>query len=1591
MDKRIVFFDLEVNTKTKRIDDIGATDGNCTLHTKNTHEFAEFIKDCNCLCGHNIISHDLKYIKELIDGKDYMAIDTLSLSPLLFPSKPYHALVKDDKLQVDELNNPLNDAIKARDLFFDELNAFYNLHELLQRIYKGLLANTKEFEGFFKLVDCRQTYTLEKDIRYRFRGKICVNADISNLIKNHPIELAYALSLIEANDKYSITPPWVYINYPTIENVMKVLRNTPCNDCAYCNENLNIKTKLKQIFGYDDFRKYNGEPLQEQATQAAVNGESLLAIFPTGGGKSLTFQLPALIAGETSKSLTVVISPLQSLMKDQVDNLTKKGIVDAVTINGLLTPLERAEAIERVSNGLATILYISPESLRSKTIEKLLMSRNIARFVIDEAHCFSVWGQDFRVDYMYIGDFIKELKSKKRLEHDIPISCFTATAKQKVVSDICEYFRDKLGIYLDLYTTSATRKNLQYVVLYRETEEEKYQTLRNLIEQKNCPTIVYVSRTGRSVELAEKLSRDGYLALPFNGKMENADKIKNQEKFINNEVKIIVATSAFGMGVDKQDVKLVIHYDISDSLENYVQEAGRAGRDQSIDAECYVLFNNSDLDKHFILLNQTKLSISEIQTVWRAIKNLTRFSDHICKSALEIAREAGWDDSKQEIETRVRTALAALEQSGYIERGKNIPRVYASSMLVENMQQASEIIDKSIKIVDIQKINCKRIIKLLISKRSNSKAQSDVAESRIDYIAEILGLEKKEVIDCVNLMREEKILADSMDLSVSVQRLENKEKIENTIIRHIQVERFILKEIESQTKYVRYKELNDKALKEGLSFCNEKMIKNIFTYWTIRGFIQKQINISDDRTIELSEAIQQIQKDIELRVDLSKFIVKYLLKKAQNTYSRDDIKTVNFSILELQDGYSKNISLFSKGNVTADDLQKALLYLNKINALKLEGGFLVIYNSMEIRRIIKDNKIKYKQEDYKKLAEFYQQKIQQIHIVGEYAKIMVKNYSEALQFVNDYFQMNYKQFLLKYFKGNRLGEINRNITPEKYNQLFGELSKAQSNIINDDSSQYIVVAAGPGSGKTRVLVHKLASLLLMEDVKHEQLLMLTFSRAAASEFKSRLIKLIGNAAHFIEIKTFHSYCFDLLGKIGNIEDSEDVVKMAAEMIERGDVEPGKITKSVLVIDEAQDMDENEFSLIKALMKRNEEMRIIAVGDDDQNIYEFRGSKSKYFNSLITDFNAKKYELVDNYRSKKKIINISNNFVKDIDSRMKDSLIRAVSKEEGFVKLIKYNSSNFEESLVSDLIKTKNNGNICVLTGTNEEAVKIMGLLTKNKLKARLIQTNDGFNLSKLVEIKYFLFTIEKNIKSPVINDDLWSFAINRLKIRYKESSCLQNCLDILNKFYENNKTKYKTDLEEFIYETNFDDYINYDQSTIIVSTIHKAKGKEFDNVYILLNNYKFVNDETRRAVYVGMTRAKNELHIHYNNSEFDKFKNIVSEYLIDKNKYDEPKEIVVQLSHREVYLDYFKNKKHIIKNLVSGQKLEIYNEYLLIEIENQKHSVLKFSQSFINFIEQQKQKGYCPLNAQIRFIVAWKGEGDNDDSMIILPDIKFVK
>ncbi len=1593
----LIFVDSEISNDGRVIRDLGAVkDDNSEFHSANIRAFEEFVADADFICGHNIIHHDLNYIGKAFK-KNVSYIDTLYLSPLLFPRRPYHKLLKDDILLSEELNNPLNDSKKAKDLFYDELNAFQVLSSRKKWIYCALLYNHDEFNGFFKYIKFKPYQLTSFAIKEEFKNKICANADIDSLIKNYPVELAYALALISCDDKNSITPPWILVNYSNVENVIRLLCNVPCKEgCEYCASKLDAQKQLKRIFGYNDFRVYNGEPLQEKAVVAAVEGKSVLAIFPTGGGKSITFQLPALMAGETMHGLTIVISPLQSLMKDQVDNLEDRGIPDAVTINGLLSPIERKEAIDRVANGLASILYISPEQLRSKTIEKLLLSRNIARFVIDEAHCFSAWGQDFRVDYLYIGDFINELQKKKKLSTAIPVSCFTATAKPKVITDICDYFKRKLDLTLDVYATSATRENLHYAVLYKETEEEKYNTLRSLIEAKNCPTIVYVSRTKRTFELAQRLTNDGFPARPYNGsKMEATEKIENQEAFINNEVQIIVATSAFGMGVDKKDVGLVVHYDISDSLENYIQEAGRAGRDQSLDGECYILFNDKDLDKHFVLLNQTKLSISEIQQVWKAIKDFTKTHQTITCSPLEIARQAGWDDSISEIESRVKIAIAALENAGYVKRGRNVPKLYANSILVKNMQEASSLIDKSDLFDEKQKLTAKRIIKFLISSRSIAQAQNDDAESRVDYIADRLGLEKSEVIDSINMMRQINLLADMQDMCAYIHKAESQNKSLQIVDKFAKLERFILSQLSEEASSYNLKELNDLALNSGIH-SNVKNIKSLIYFWTIKSDIAKTEYISQNRTdIIPAISVDKLKSKANKRIEICRFIVEELYNRVpQNQTNTDEDILVEFSLVGLLESYKSTPNICAlEESVSLQDISDALLFLSKIGALNLQGGFLVSYNGMEIKRLIRDNKIRYKNEDYRMLSEFYKQKIQQIHIVGEYANLMVKDYAAALQFVNDYFQLDFKKFIAKYFKGERATQIERNITPEKYHQLFGTLSAMQRKIIDDNVSKNIVVAAGPGSGKTRLLVHKLASLLMLEDVKHEQLLMLTFSRAAATEFKKRLIDLIGNAAYFVEIKTFHSYCFDLLGKVGNLKDSENVVKDAAEMIASGEVELGRITKSVVVVDEAQDMDENEFALLKALMLRNEDMRLIAVGDDDQNIYEFRGSDSKYLRELINEYDAQKYELSQNFRSAKSIVEFSNEYVKTINQRMKEFPIVSAQNCNGVVGLIKYVSEFMEVPVVNKVLNSKGKGSVCVLTSTNDEALRIVGLLTNNNCRAKLIQSVDGFNLRNLVELRYFINEATRDIKSPVISDTKWEKAIEQLKQKYKYSTCLSNCLKLIAEFESVNKIKYRTDLEEYIGESNFEDFYGEEDDCVFVSTIHKSKGREFDCVHILINNKFTQSEENKRKLYVAMTRAKSELYVHYSN---DLFRGVAIpsyvERVLDENTYSEPKEIVMQLSHRDVVLNYFKDKSHLLYALRSGGKLTIENEYLSVFTNNKNIRVAKLSKECMDKkISPVIEQGYRYQNASIRCIVLWKGKDETNEIPILLPEIHFVR
>ncbi len=1591
--RAITFIDAEVVQETGKIADFGAIRSNGeSMHDASLDAVKKFLRESDFLCGHNIIEHDMKYLNKNI-GQFSCAgvIDTLPLSALLFPQRPYHALVKDDKLQTDELNNPLNDSKKARDLFYDELEAFRSFPDEMKRIYFILLGDKQEFRDFFSYIGYKcDKSSGEAEIREYFHGKICEHAHIEKIMREHGTELAYCLSLIYADDEYSLTPPWILMRYPYVDSVMNKLRGTRCAEgCVFCDEMMDAVRGLKRFFGYDAYRSFDGVPLQEQAVKAAVDGDSLLAVFPTGGGKSITFQVPALMAGKNTKSLTVVISPLQSLMKDQVDNLERGSITDAVTINGLLDPIERMEAIKRVEIGEAHILYISPESLRSKSIEKLLQDRKIARFVIDEAHCFSAWGQDFRVDYLYIAEFIKKICEKKNLGCMIPVSCFTATAKQNVIDDIREYFKKNLNLELKLFTASSERKNLTYKVIKKE-ESEKYEAVRSLLEYNKCPTIIYVSRTKKSLDLAHRLTQDGYLARAYNGRMDKTEKSKNQDDFTRGEVDIMVATSAFGMGVDKKDVGMVIHYDISDSLENYVQEAGRAGRDQNINAQCFVLFNDEDLNKHFLLLNQTKISIQEIQQVWKAIKDATRTRERMSNSALEIARDAGWDDGVNDIETRVKTAIAALEDAGYIKRGQNMPRVYADSIMARNSAEAGEKIRNSGLFNKKEEEQATRIINSLISARSRSRGNDQDAEARVDYISDRLGIEKAQVLHIIQLMRQAGILSDAKDLTVYAEESGFGNKPAGILSSYMELERFILSQISQTPSTKNIKELNELAAENGVKKTNTDKIKTILNFWTVKGLIKRSISprSKDYMKIMLTKENSKALQELEDRWSIAKFILKYLDESNAKKES-----TVEFSVLELMEEYNFRMQLMNK-SAAPQQIEDSLYYLSKIDALKMDGGFLVTYNAFSIERLVKDNKIRYKTEDYKNLKNYYKQKMEMIHIVGEYARKMMEDYKAALRFVDDYFRLEYSSFLKKYFKGPKGDEIQQNITPEKFRQLFGKLSPAQLSIINDKESKYIVVAAGPGSGKTRILVHKLASLLLMEDVKHEQLLMITFSRSAATEFKKRLIELIGSAANYVDIKTFHSYCFDLLGQVGNVEKSADIISRAAAAIESGEVEPSKITKLVLVIDEAQDMDKSEYRLIKTLIAKNEDMRVIAVGDDDQNIYSFRGSDSKYMSNILNMGNSKLYELVENYRSSRSIVEFSNDFVSTMNNRLKKTPISAASKEKGSVEIVQYKDGNLIVPLVNKLVSKGIYGSTCILTKTNEEALQIFSLLDRNSIKAGMIQRGEKYELRNLLEVRSFTDELKLTDETHVIRDEIWQSAKIKTFERFKRSENLELLKQIIEDFEcTAGKIKYKTDFLLFIKESSEEDFYRKEER-ITVSTIHKSKGREFDHVIMMLKDMTPDSEEIKRQLYVGMTRARKTLSVHYNGSYFERKTGFLDmlrggfSYEYDNNTYPPSDLIVLQLKYKDVFLSHFYKTKQYVEQLNSGDVMKFDENGCMDERGNR---VLIFSAKFKEEMKKFTDRGYKPFSAKVNHILYWKQEDREDETLIVLPQLEFVK
>jgi ATP-dependent DNA helicase RecQ len=437
-----------------------------------------------------------------------------------------------------------------------------------------------------------------------------------------------------------------------------------------------LLTALQKYFGYVDFR--DG---QREVVEKILDGENILAAFPTGYGKSLCYQLPALML----PGVTVIVSPLISLMKDQVDALREQKIYAVALLNSSLNWEEYRAELERLERGEIKLLYIAPERFRSRRFLNLLNSHRISLFVIDEAHCISQWGHDFRPSYLALRDAIREL-------HPSSIALFTATATHDVRKDILEHLEIQPP---QVFTRGIERPNLKFSVCEVSTDAEKYLLLDEYLQQLGGKGVVYAGRRRETEEIASHLKKRGHRVDFYHAGRIDVERKRVQDRFFDDGpdgLDLVVATNAFGMGIDKSDIRYIIHWTMTGTLEQYYQEAGRAGRDGEI-AHCILFYCPDDRQLHEYFTNDSAPNKPDLLKLLKIIETFPSINNFRMFEAEELEWLSGFKEGK------IRVGLSHLEKLGFLRRLYNVSSKLSVRTRSPKSSESAEIANESQRIL----------------------------------------------------------------------------------------------------------------------------------------------------------------------------------------------------------------------------------------------------------------------------------------------------------------------------------------------------------------------------------------------------------------------------------------------------------------------------------------------------------------------------------------------------------------------------------------------------------------------------------------------------------------------------------------------------------------------------------------------------------------------------------------------------------------------------------------------------------------------------------------------------------------------------
>ncbi len=1545
-----ISIDLEVSKNDGRIHALGAVRGDTGEHLVHSGKglasaltrLDNLADGASFVLGHNLIAFDLPHLtaaKPDLRLLNLPAVDTLRLSPLAFPRNPYHNLVKhyqDGKLKRIQVNDPELDARLTLQVFDEQRKALQEAQETSPDLLAAWHWLTtphptgadRALDDFFSGIrHSRRPSEVEarSAIARRLKGIVCVDQDreITAQAEKYGWSLAYTLAWLSVAGGNSVMPPWVRHQFPQAKNLVRLLRDIACDnsDCDWCRERHDARKELKRWFGFDDFRPEpsddNGYPLQRAIVEEVMAGKHVLGILPTGTGKSLCYQIPALSRYDKTGTLTVVISPLVALMADQVAGMEKTGIGSCVTINGMLSMPERTNALDRVRLGEAGILIISPEQLRGRSLRRVLDQREIGAWVLDEAHCLSRWGHDFRPDYRYIGRFIRE---KARAQPIPPILCLTATAKPDVIEDIQQHFRDKLAANLTVFDGGMERDNLEFEVI-PTSSDKKFHNIYKIFMERLPPTepggvIVYCATQKTSEEVAAYLQLKEVEADHYHAGLPPDTKKDVQGRFIDGEIRVIAATNAFGMGIDKPDVRLVIHANIPGSLENYLQEAGRAGRDRRL-ARCVLLYTPDDVERQFGMSARSRLTREEIHGILRALRNLDRkkrFAGEVVATAGEILGEdedKAFNQDGTTDDTRVRTAVSWLEETELLTREENLVQIFPSSLRVSSVKEVEKKLEKT-KLHESSRKQLLRIAKTLI------EADADEGISTDELMA-VSGLEPAGVrkalydLERLGISNNDTALTAFIHVGVersSIKRLQEAEALETALIAHMREIAPDQGKGDTSILHLRIaaQVLRDQGLSDPLPEHLWRIIRSIANDGRgedgAAGSLTVRKRDAETVRVTLRREWQALDKTARLRREGARCLLEHLISRLPPGTRGTDL-LAETTLGNLLQAIESDLVLKSSVKDTSRLLDRALLWLHELDVIRLNKGLAVFRPAMTIRLEEHSKRRGFSKADFQLLELHYQGKVLQIHVMVEFAERGAKTITEARRMAMDYFALPENKFLARWLPGKDQ-EVGRQTTPESWRAIVESLKNpVQQRIVSDEREQTnVLVLAGPGSGKTRVLVHRIACLIRARRQDARGILALAYNRHSAVDIRRRLVELIGDDARGVTVLTCHALAMRLTGfSFANRSESPDnqmfreVVRHAAGLLrgegllpEEADEQRERLLTGFrwILVDEYQDIGPDQYELISALAGRtlkdeSGKLTLFAVGDDDQNIYAFNGASVEFIRRFETDYRSKPTYLTDNYRSTGHIVATSNAMIEPARERMK----------VGHPNRINHARAREPWGGSWEKLDPVSQGRVQILLAGQSPVSQAQSVMIEFQ---RLAGLDPGWDWSRCAVIarewKYLdpvrAFCELHNIPSQMGNEEIpgfWRLRETRtlvewlrgLKPAIIDSLTLRDWIkalpsgswnDLLQQAIDEHELE--TDgaeipvnhLIEWLAEWGRE--IRRRQRGLLLLTGHSAKGLEFDHVAVLDGGWSRIGtdedpDAARRLYYVAMTRARQTL------------------------------------------------------------------------------------------------------------------------------------